>query len=95
MNRVSVYNGTDNNTLVKTNFFSFKNSIQFLKVTFHLQLLQNIGCIPYVMQYLPVPILHPIKTKYFLKTPLKSDFKSLSHIILQRTEEENIFIPIL
>ena len=37
-------------------FFIF---IQFLQVTFHLQLLQNIGCIPYIVQYILEPILHP------------------------------------
>ena len=31
-----------------------------LKVAFHLQLLQNIGYIPHVVQYILEPILHPI-----------------------------------
>ena len=31
--------------------FKSLNFIQFLKVTFHLQLLQNIGYIPHVVQY--------------------------------------------
>ena len=34
--------------------------MQFLKVTFHLQLLQNIGYIPSVIQYNFEPILHPL-----------------------------------
>ena len=37
-----------------------KNFIQFLKVTFHLQLLKNIGYIPCVVQYILEPILHRI-----------------------------------
>lgn len=38
----------------------FKFLVQFLKVTFHLQLLQNIGYIPSVIQYNLEPILHPL-----------------------------------
>ena len=38
----------------------FKIFIQFLKVTFHLQLLQNIGYIPHVVQHILEPILHPV-----------------------------------
>ena len=34
--------------------------MQFLKVTFHLQLLQNIGCICHIVQYILKPGLHPI-----------------------------------
>ena len=34
--------------------------IQFLKFTFHLQLLQNIGYIPRVVQYILESILHPV-----------------------------------
>ena len=34
--------------------------IPFLKVTFHLQFLQNIGSIPRVAQYILEPILHPV-----------------------------------
>ena len=46
------------NTLKIFNFF-----IQFLKVTFHLQLLQNIGYIPHMVQYIfqdifPLSSLH-------------------------------------
>ena len=40
--------------------FKSLNCIQFLKVTFHLQLLQNIGYIPHVVQYIPEPILYLI-----------------------------------
>ena len=39
------------------NFFIY---IQFWKVTFHLQLSQNIGCIPRVVQYILEPVLHPV-----------------------------------
>ena len=34
--------------------------MQFLNVTFHLQLLQNIGYGPHVIEYTFEPILHPI-----------------------------------
>ena len=34
--------------------------IRFLKVTFHLRLSQNIGCVPHVVQYILEPTLHPI-----------------------------------
>lgn len=34
--------------------------IQFLKVTLHSQLLQNIGYIPRVTQYILEPVLHPV-----------------------------------
>ena len=44
-------------------FFKFKKIkkllIQFLKVTLHLQLLQNIGYIPHVVQYMLVAYLTP------------------------------------
>ena len=40
-------------------FHVIKFLIQFLKVIFHLQLLQNIGYIPYVVQHSPEPIIHP------------------------------------
>ena len=40
-------------------FKKFLIFIQFLKVTFHLQLLQNIGSIPRVVQYILEPTLHP------------------------------------
>lgn len=36
---------------------SFIIFIQILKATFHLQLLQNIGFIPCIIQYIPEPIL--------------------------------------
>ena len=39
-------------------FFNF--FIQFGKVTFHLQLLPNIGYFPRVVQYILEPLLHPI-----------------------------------
>ena len=39
------------------NYFVFYT---ILKVTFHLQLLQNIGYIPHVVQYILEPILYPI-----------------------------------
>ena len=39
-----------------------------LKVVFHLQLLQNIGYIPPVEQYILEPILYPINCA-FLSTP--------------------------
>ena len=50
----------------------FKILIQFLKVTFHLQLLQNIGSIPCVVQYIPEPILHPIVYTSHCPTPILS-----------------------
>ena len=40
--------------------FQFLIFIQFLKVTFHLELLQNIGYIPSVVQYILEPILYLI-----------------------------------
>ena len=43
--------------------------VQFLKVTFHLQLLQNNGYIAYVVQYILQPILHPIVCTSHLPTP--------------------------
>ena len=33
--------------------------MQFWKITLHLQLLKNIGCIPHVVQPTLEPILHP------------------------------------
>ena len=42
------------------NTLLLKNFVQFLKVTFHLQLLQNNGYIPRVVQYILELILHPI-----------------------------------
>ena len=45
-------------------FFQLKNNlkifISFLKVTFHWPLLQNVGCIPRVIQYILEPALYPI-----------------------------------
>ena len=38
----------------------FKFSIQFLKVTFHLHLLQNISYISHVVEYILEPILRPV-----------------------------------
>ena len=40
--------------------FQFFIFIQFLKVTLHLELLQNIGYIPSVVQYILEPILYLI-----------------------------------
>ena len=40
--------------------YLFPLAIPFLKVTFHLQLFQNIGYIPCVVQYILEPILHPV-----------------------------------
>ena len=37
--------------------------IQFLEVTLHLQLLQNIGYISCVLQYISEPVLHPVVFK--------------------------------
>ena len=37
-----------------------KFSVQFLKVTFHLQLRHNVGSFPRVVQYILELILHPI-----------------------------------
>ena len=34
--------------------------MQFLKVTFHLQLLQNIACIFHIVQYILESILYPV-----------------------------------
>ena len=34
--------------------------IYVVKITFHLQLLKNIGYIPHVIQYTFVSVLHPI-----------------------------------
>ena len=45
--------------LCSPNFF-FLFLMQFLKVTFHLQLLQNIGCICHFGQYILKPVLHPM-----------------------------------
>ena len=41
-------------------FKNFKEFIQFLKVTVHLQLLQNIGYIPHVVQFILEPILYSV-----------------------------------
>lgn len=43
-------------------FFQFKkkNCVHVLQLTFHLQLLQNIGYIPCGIQYIFEPILQPI-----------------------------------
>ena len=49
---------------------SKKNFIQFLNVTFHLQLLQNIGYIPHVVQYILEPILHPLVCVSHSPTPI-------------------------
>ena len=38
--------------------FKSLDFIKFLKFTFHLQLLQNIGYISHVVQYIPEPILY-------------------------------------
>ena len=48
-------------------FFIF---IQFLKVTFHLQLLQNIGYISRVVQYILEPIVHPVVCTSHLPIPI-------------------------
>lgn len=34
--------------------------MQFLKLSFYLQLLQNVGYIPNVLQYLFKPVSHPV-----------------------------------
>ena len=34
--------------------------MHFLKVTFHLQLLQNIGSVPRVVRYIFEPVSHPV-----------------------------------
>ena len=39
-------------------FFFFL--IQLLKITAHLQLLQNIGCISCVVQHICVPVIYPV-----------------------------------
>ena len=44
--------------------------MQFLKVTFYLQLLQNIGYIPHIVQYILQPILHPIVCTSHSPTPI-------------------------
>ena len=41
-----------------------------LKVTFHLQLLQNIGYIPHFVQYILEPILHPTVCTSHSPTPI-------------------------
>ena len=46
--------------------------MQFLKVTFHLQLLQNTGYIPRVAQYILEPVLHPIASTSHSRTPALS-----------------------
>ena len=50
--------------------FFFKNVYALLKVTFHLQLLQNIGCISYVVQCIPEPILYPVVCISHSPTPI-------------------------
>ena len=44
--------------------------MQFLKVTFHLQLLQNIGYIPHVIHYILEPVLHPTVCTAHALTPV-------------------------
>ena len=44
--------------------------IYLLKVTFHLQLSQNIGYIPRVAQYIPEPILYPVVSAPHTTTPI-------------------------
>ena len=51
-------------------FFEVKFFMQFLKFTFHLQLLQSIGCIPCVVQYILEPVLHPIVCTPLSPTPI-------------------------
>ena len=54
-------------------FVKSLNFIQFLKVTFHLQLLQNIGYIPHVVQYIPEPMLYlivcPLSPPHIIPAP--------------------------
>jgi len=50
--------------------FIFLIFIQFLKVAFHLQLLQNIGCIPYIVRCILEPILHPTPLPLYCPPPL-------------------------
>ena len=47
-----------------------KKFIQFLKVTFRLQLVQNIGSIPRVVQYILEPVLHPVVCTSSSLTPM-------------------------
>ena len=51
-------------------YFNFKKIYTILKVTFHLQLLQNIGYIPHVGQYILGPILHPVVCACHPATPM-------------------------
>ena len=46
--------------IILLKYLKFKKKLtEFLKVTFHLQLLQNIDCIPHIVQYILEPLLHP------------------------------------
>ena len=66
-------------------FFLQKNFIQFLKVTFHLHLLQNIGCIPYVVQYVVQCILEPILKQFVPPTlPPLCDFFPIAPLVAPR-----------
>ena len=56
--------------LLKLSLLIFEIFIQFLKVIFHLQLLQNISYIPCVVQYILEPILYPIVYTFHSPTPI-------------------------
>ena len=61
----------------------FKNIfIQFLKVTFHLQLSQNIGYIPHVVQYILVAYLTPNGLYLLLPYPYIAPPPSLSPLVI-------------
>ena len=55
-------------------FFFFQKNyeifIQYLKVTFHLQLLQNIDNIPYNVKYILEPVLYPVDCSSHTSTPI-------------------------
>lgn len=51
-------------------YFLLKNFVQFLKLILHLQLLQNIRCIPRVVQYSSVVYLTPNGLYLPLPTPV-------------------------
>ena len=57
---------------VNGGYFLKKNYtvIQFLEVTLHLQLLQNIGYVPHVVQYILEPILYLIDCTFHSSTPI-------------------------
>ena len=53
----------------------------FLKVTFHLQSLQNIGYVPQAVQYILEPFLHPVVCTSHPLTPTVKNLTVLSDFV--------------